>query len=69
MDAMRTSALEQDLRRWYRRLTSWRARLSQWMAVRRQRRRLAEMDPAALKDLGLDRADAWRELHRPFWDV
>lgn len=38
-------------------------------AQRRARRRLhlAELDDAALKDVGLSRAAATRELHKPSW--
>ena len=68
MDALHAFALEQDLRRLGRWLARWRSRLSRWMALQRQRRQLAELDAATLKDLGLDRADAWRELGRPFRD-
>jgi uncharacterized protein YjiS (DUF1127 family) len=33
----------------------------------RQHRHLARLDDAALKDLGLSRADVARELAQPFW--
>lgn len=45
----------------------WR-RLRRWQALARERRQLAMLDEAALKDLGLSRADAVRESERPFWD-
>ncbi|MGX9351545.1 DUF1127 domain-containing protein [Shimia sp. W99] len=38
-------------------------------AVMRQRRALNRLDAAALKDLGLTRADVEAELKRPVWDV
>lgn len=38
-------------------------------AVYRQRRVLSRLDEAALRDLGLTRAEAEAEASRPFWDV
>jgi uncharacterized protein YjiS (DUF1127 family) len=34
---------------------------------RRQRRALLRLDDATLKDIGLSRADAWREAGKPAW--
>jgi uncharacterized protein YjiS (DUF1127 family) len=45
------------------------ARLEQWAALRRERRRLLELSDAMLKDVGLTRADADREGLRWFWDI
>nr|WP_177412389.1 DUF1127 domain-containing protein [Pseudomonas cavernicola] len=45
-----------------------------WMQVQRwhqlaaQRRQLASLSDAALKDLGFSRADVMGESERPFWD-
>ena len=41
----------------------------QWMQVASERRRLAQLDDAALRDLGLDREAAAAEARRPFWSV
>ncbi|WP_204115717.1 DUF1127 domain-containing protein [Shimia biformata] len=38
-------------------------------ALARQRRQLARLDDAALKDMGITRADARREAQRAAWDV
>ena len=38
-------------------------------SVSRERRQLARLDRQALKDLGIDPADAAREAARPFWDL
>ena len=38
-------------------------------ALHRQRRALARLDDAALKDIGLTHADVETELNRPLWDV
>ncbi|MGP0170943.1 DUF1127 domain-containing protein [Pseudomonas sp. NCHU5208] len=45
----------------------WRL-LRRWQQLARERRQLAELDMAALKDLGLSRADVMQESERPFWD-
>lgn len=42
--------------------------LKRWYQLAEQRRRLAMLDGAALKDLGLSRADVLQESERPFWD-
>ena len=39
------------------------------LQVRRERRVLLSMDDRALKDIGLNRGDAYAEAHRSFWDV
>lgn len=33
----------------------------------RQRKRLAELDPRLLRDIGVLAEEAWRESRRPFW--
>lgn len=43
-------------------------RLRRWRQLAMQRRQLAMLDDAALKDIGLSRADALQESERPFWD-
>lgn len=35
--------------------------------LHRQRQALLELDPRALKDIGISAADAWQEGHLPFW--
>jgi uncharacterized protein YjiS (DUF1127 family) len=42
--------------------------LKRWHGLGRQRRQLASLSDAALKDLGLSRADIAQETQRPFWD-
>lgn len=42
--------------------------LKRWYQLAQQRRRLASLNDAALKDLGLSRADVLQEAERPFWD-
>lgn len=44
-------------------------RLDSWAEVRRQRRRLASLSDAMLRDIGLGRGDVEREASRPFWDL
>ena len=44
-------------------------RLKLWQAVARERRHLRLLDDDVLVDVGLSRADAKREGHRPFWDT
>lgn len=45
----------------------WRM-LRRWRQLARERGQLARLDGAALKDLGLSRADVLQEAERPFWD-
>ena len=40
-----------------------------WAALARQRRRLAQLDDAALDDMGITRADAQHEAARLPWDA
>lgn len=42
-------------------------RLSDILERSRQRRRLLAMDDRMLKDIGLNRADAWAEARKPGW--
>lgn len=46
---------------------SWR-QLRRWQELARQRRQLASMSDALLKDIGYSRADIEQEVSRPFWD-
>ncbi|SIO56638.1 Uncharacterized conserved protein YjiS, DUF1127 family [Rhodovulum sp. ES.010] len=39
------------------------------LGAARQRRRLAELDDALLRDIGLTREQARAEARRPIWDV
>ena len=41
--------------------------LGTWIERDRQRRHLAELSDAALRDIGLTRADVRMELDKPFW--
>ncbi|MBU2962816.1 DUF1127 domain-containing protein [Citreicella sp. C3M06] len=43
--------------------------LLRWSALARQRRQLARLDDAALRDIGLSRADVANELRRKPWDA
>lgn len=38
-----------------------------WQQRLRSRRALASLDDRLLKDVGLNRADVWRECSKPFW--
>ena len=42
--------------------------VKRWNELAAQRRMLASMPDATLKDLGLSRADLEQEVERPFWD-
>ena len=46
----------------------WFARISRWYQLSRERAYLRQISDAALKDLGLSRADIDTESHRAFWD-
>ena len=41
----------------------------EYLALYRQRRALADMEPTQLEDLGLTRTEAQTEAARPFWDA
>jgi uncharacterized protein YjiS (DUF1127 family) len=43
------------------------ATIRTWIARRRQRSALAELDDHLLKDIGVSREDALREVDKPFW--
>ncbi|RYG93070.1 DUF1127 domain-containing protein [Loktanella sp. IMCC34160] len=45
------------------------ARLSQMIALWRQRSALRDLDDARLCDMGITRAEAEAEARRPVWDV
>lgn len=61
-------AVNRVVRRTARRFSDLFARLAGWIALARERRQLAALDDARLKDLGLTRGEAAREAARPFWD-
>ncbi|MDA7089104.1 DUF1127 domain-containing protein [Pseudomonas sp. SA3-5] len=42
--------------------------LRRWQQLAKQRRLLATLNDEALKDIGLNRGDVFRETERPFWD-
>ncbi|MGY3439286.1 MULTISPECIES: DUF1127 domain-containing protein [unclassified Marinovum] len=44
-------------------------RLAELAALYRQRRALAQLDPARLADIGVSASEAQQEAARPFWDV
>jgi uncharacterized protein YjiS (DUF1127 family) len=46
---------------------AWR-QFIRWQQLAKQRRQLATLNDAALKDMGLNRGDVFRETERPFWD-
>lgn len=47
----------------------WLAWLRGMIAVREERRRLRDLDPRTLQDLGISREQALLEADRPFWDL
>lgn len=49
--------------------TRRRASLLDLLALVRQRRKLADLDEAALRDIGVTRKEAQEEAKRPAWDV
>jgi uncharacterized protein YjiS (DUF1127 family) len=42
-------------------------RLGEWHSIARERRALASLDDAMLKDIGITRADVDQETAKPFW--
>jgi uncharacterized protein YjiS (DUF1127 family) len=51
-----------------RALRSVKAHIARWYELHRQRRQLAKLSDDALKDLGLSRADVYRETEQHFWN-
>jgi uncharacterized protein YjiS (DUF1127 family) len=45
------------------------SRVAKALAVRRERRALLALDDRMLADVGLSRTDAYREAHRPLFDL
>lgn len=43
--------------------------IDRWFERASGRRQLAEMSEAQLKDIGITRCDAARELEKPFWQA
>ncbi len=39
------------------------------VAVNKQRRALAKLEPHMLDDIGVSKTDAWSETKRPFWEL
>ena len=50
------------------RAVQWWARIARWYQLSQERANLRRISDAALKDLGLSRADIETESHRAFWD-
>lgn len=44
-----------------------RALLAEWRCRARTRRGLAALRDRCLRDIGVTRYDAYREMHKPFW--
>jgi uncharacterized protein YjiS (DUF1127 family) len=42
-------------------------RVCEWHSIACERRTLASLDDAMLKDIGISRADVEREIAKPFW--
>jgi uncharacterized protein YjiS (DUF1127 family) len=63
---LRARLLRRVLDRWVRAVAST---ISGWVARARSRRELLDLNDRALLDLGLTRADVWRESSKPFWKV
>ncbi len=47
---------------------SAKAHVARWYELHRQRHQLAQLSDAALKDLGLSRADVFHETEQHFWN-
>ena len=43
------------------------AALQEWRRRCRDRAELARFDERMLSDIGITRADVWREINKPFW--
>jgi len=60
-------AMGWSIERVARRMAQLWSTLTMWSERRRQRTDLANMPDAMLKDIGITRADVWREVNKPFW--
>ena len=60
----RQRALRHSLRQ---ALTSITAMPREWRRRARSRAELAMLDERMLRDIGVTRADIWREVNKPFW--
>lgn len=68
MAASRSPGVSADLLQKSRRLlTTILLQVAASQRLRCEREQLAELSDAALKDLGLTRADIWNELSKPAW--
>ncbi len=56
-------------RSYVRRMTrrGWLQVIGVWIERRRQRRALAHLDDRFLRDVGISRSEAVREIAKPFW--
>ena len=61
---VRRRALRLSLRQALRRTL---ATLREWRRRSRDRAELARFDERMLRDIGVTRADVWREINKPFW--
>lgn len=72
IEAMRRTSnserMEIDMARPMKSMASVLSWIETQMERRRSRRALLEMTDEQLKDIGISRADAFGEAHRPFWD-
>lgn len=62
---LKTLSGESTLQRW---LSSAMAQAARWRKLHHERGVLASLSDDALKDIGLSRADVYKETERPFWD-
>ena len=52
------------------RLSRWHQiglRIAEWQRRSRSRHELESLSDATLRDIGITRCDAHREIHKPFW--
>lgn len=42
-------------------------RIAEWQRRSRSRQELESLSDATLRDIGISRCDAHREMHKPFW--
>ncbi len=64
---MKALSITAQARQWHKLYIRLKATLDQWDRNFTTRRQLQKLSDQELADIGIDRVDALREAHKPFW--